>query len=103
MVKEYLFDASAMEPPEPLIRALELIDDLKAGDYLRFQHRREPFPLYDNLNQRGFSFITCTRGDADYEVFIWNKDDTAAQSAIQCLIQADKLTMQFSSINNADS
>lgn len=102
MAKEYLFDASEMEPPEPLIRTLELLDEIKAGDYLRFRHRREPFPLYDNLHQRGFSFITCISREDNYEVFIWNKDDTEAQSTIQGLIQADKLTIRFSSINNTD-
>ena len=102
MAKEYLFDASDMEPPEPLIRTLALADDLRAGDYLRFRHRREPIPLYDNLQQRGFLFITCAVSDDAYEVFIWRKDDAEAQSTIQSVIQLDTLTTLFSNLDNTD-
>lgn len=103
MAKEYLMDATDMEPPEPLIRTLEMLNDLKQGDYLRFLHRREPIPLYDNLNQTGFSYITCADSDVAYEVFIWNKDDAEAQSAIEGQIQSANLKIQYSSISNLDS
>jgi len=101
MVREHLLDAAEMEPPEPLVRALELAEDMDTGDYLRFRHRREPFLLYDNLKQRGFSFITCTGSDVAVEVFIWREDDAEAQSAVQA--QADKLVIQFSSMKPSGS
>lgn len=102
MAKEYLLDAAEMEPPEPLIRALDMLGELETGDYLRFLHRREPFPLYDNLNQSGFSYITCNNSDDAYEVFIWSKDDTEAHSTIQNQIKIDKLMIQFSSEKNSN-
>lgn len=95
-------DATDMEPPEPLMRTLEMLDDLKEGDYLRFLHRREPLPLYDNLNQAGFSYITCADSDVAYEVFIWNIDDAEAQSTIQSHVQSENLKIQFSSISNVE-
>lgn len=101
MAREHLLDAADMEPPEPLVRALELAEDLGKGDYVRFRHQREPFLLYDNLKQRNFSFITCTGGDVECEVFIWREGDAEAQSAVQ--VQANKLTIKFSSINPSDS
>ena len=100
MAMEYLLNAVDMEPPEPFVRTMEMIQDLQPGDYLRLRHRREPFPLYDNLNQSGFSFITCTGGDVEYDVFIWSKEDAGAQAAAQSQIQLDKLTIYFSNINN---
>ena len=103
MAKEYLMDATDMEPPEPLIHTLEMLGDLKEGDYLRFLHRREPLPLYDNLNQAGFSYITCADSDVAYEVFISNKDDIEAQATIQSQIQSANLKVHFSSISNLDS
>ena len=103
MAKEYLMDATEMEPPEPLIRTLEMLNDLKQGDYLRFLHRREPLPLYDNLNQAGFSYITCADSDVAFEVFIWNQDDVEAQSAIQSQIQSANLNIHFSSISRISS
>ena len=101
MAREHLLDATDMEPPEPLVRALELIDGLGKGDYVRFRHQREPFLLYDNLKQGNFSFISCTGSDVEYEVFIWREGDAEAQAAVQT--QADKLTIKFSSINSSDS
>ena len=100
MAKEYLMDATDMEPPEPLIRTLEMLNDLKQGDYLRFIHRREPLPLYDSLNQAGFSYITCADSDEAFKVFIWNQDDAEAQSTIQSQIQSENLNIHFSNISH---
>jgi len=100
MVREHLFDAVDMEPPEPLVCALELAEDLGKGDYLRMLHRREPCLLYDNLKQRGFSFITCSGNDAAYEIFIWREGDAEAQSAVQPL--ADKLVIKFTCMKPSD-
>ena len=102
MAREHLLDTTDMEPPEPLVRTLELVEGLEAGDYLRFRHRREPHLLYDNLKQLGFSFITCIGNDVAYEVFIWREDDTEAQSATISQIQTGKLTIQSSSMNKPD-
>ena len=103
MVREFLLDAADMEPPEPLVRAQDLVSELNTGDYIRFRHRREPYMLYDNLKQSGFSFITCTGNDVAYEVFIWREGDVEAQSASRTKIQAENLSIQFSSIKNTDS
>lgn len=96
MAREYLLDAVDMEPPEPLVRAMELAEKLGKGDYLRMRHRREPCLLYDNLKQQGFSFITCTGSDVAYDVFIWHEGDTGAQSAVQA--RADTLVIKLSSV-----
>ena len=98
MAQEFSLDATQMEPPEPLMLTMEMISDLGQGDFLRFRHRREPFPLYDSLNQGGFSFITCTGHDVEFEVFIWNKDDDKAQSIIEEKIDHDKLDILVSSL-----
>jgi len=100
-----MLDAVDMEPPEPLVRAQELAHDLGAGDYLRLQHRREPFLLYDNLKQQGFSYITCTGSEVAYVVFIWREADVEAQSAVeaQILNQTDKFVMKCSSMKNTNT
>lgn len=100
MTKELFLDATDMEPPEPLIKTLELAENLQPGAYIRFRHWREPFMLYDNLEQQNFSFIACISSDAKYEVFIWNKDDAAAESAAQSQIQLSQLAIHASNINN---
>lgn len=103
MQKEFSLDATQMEPPEPLLLTLEKLNELGQGDYLRFRHRREPLPLYDSLNQCGFSFITCIGNEVEFEVFIWHKNDDKAQAIIEDKINADKLVIHTSSLNNATS
>jgi len=100
MVREHLLDAVEMEPPEPLVRALEMVENLGKGDYLRMRHRLEPCLLYDNLKKRGFSFITCSGGDAAYEIFIWREADAEARPVVQA--QADKLDKIVSCVNPTD-
>jgi len=77
---ECFLDVSDLEPPEPLVRALTEIDTLKEGQYLHMRHRREPCLLYPNLEQRGFTHLTRVSG-SDFDVFIWRKDDSAAEQA----------------------
>ena len=42
---ERVLDVSDLEPPEPLERILDALDQLGTGDWLHVRHRREPFPL----------------------------------------------------------
>lgn len=89
MGRECVLDARDMEPPEPLVRALKMAQSLEGGDYLRLRHRREPFLLYDNLEQGDYEYLTCSGVDVAFEVFIWRKGDAEALAAVQQ--QADKL------------
>jgi len=99
MQKEFSLDATQMEAPEPLMLTLEMLEDLGQGDYLRFRHRREPLPLYDNLHQAGFSFITCIGDEVEFEVFIWHEGDDKAQSIVEDKINANKFAILTSSLN----
>ena len=42
-------DVSQLEPPEPMTEILDALDVLQPGHYLHVYHRREPFPLYNLL------------------------------------------------------
>lgn len=46
---ERRLDVSDLEPPEPMERILDALDEMPAEDCLRVRHRREPYPLYNNL------------------------------------------------------
>ncbi|MDH5602178.1 MAG: DUF2249 domain-containing protein [Gammaproteobacteria bacterium] len=100
MAKEFSIDATEMEPPEPLMLTLDMVEDLGPGDYIRFRHRREPVPLYDSLIQSGFSFLTCTGHDVKFEIFIWRKNDAKAQSLIKDKIELAKLAVIDSSLSS---
>jgi uncharacterized protein (DUF2249 family) len=51
-------DVRGLEPPEPMVRVLELLDDLDAGQSLEVTHDRRPLFLYPQLDERGFAHET---------------------------------------------
>ncbi len=79
---ERLVDVSELEPCEPLERALAAADSLRPGEYLRLLHRREPFPLYRILADRGFAHRTVPGDRTAFEVFIWRRTDDQARRAV---------------------
>jgi len=79
--RERRLDVSDLEPPEPLQRVLTALDDLGDGEYLHMLHRREPFLLYPELENRGFCYLTTFDGDYDCEVLIWRDGDRLAERA----------------------
>ena len=49
-------DNRGLPPPEPMVRILAALKDLEGGVRLRVLMDREPFPLYPELERRGFSW-----------------------------------------------
>lgn len=75
---EQLLDVSELEAPEPLLRAIDALQRLPAGDYLRFCHRMQPCHLYRFLADNGFDAETRQGQRCECEVFIWRRGDEAA-------------------------
>lgn len=87
MSAEVLLDVSDMEPPEPLLQALQAVDHLKPGQYLHILHRRDPCMLYGNLDENHFRYIQRPGMASAVEVFIWPENDKAAEAAVQRILQ----------------
>ncbi len=84
MDNEHYLDVSDLEPPEPLIRAIDGVKGLAAGQYLHLNHRIKPCLLYENLSRLGFDSDTRAGSSGMCEVFIWRQGDlTAEQHARQ--------------------
>lgn len=79
--RERLLDVSALEAPEPLFAALDAVDALAPGEYLRLRHRREPHPLYAHLLERGCAWRVLDARLGAYEALIWRNDDACAVAA----------------------
>ncbi len=79
---EHKLDVSGLEPPEPMERILQAIEEINAGDYLYVIHRREPRMIYPMLENMGIAWITRPGGPEGYEIFIWRKDDSVASAKI---------------------
>lgn len=81
MEQECFLDVTDLEPPEPLVRALDAVRKLSDGQYLHLKHRRKPCLLYENIQPLGFESDTRDGGGGMCEVFIWKTGDEAAETA----------------------
>jgi len=65
-----VIDGRRMEPPEPLERTLQALDELAEGDDLLLLLHCQPHPLYTLLEQRGCEWSDVLRADGTREVRI---------------------------------
>lgn len=82
MATEILLDVSELEPPEPLVLAMDAARDLQAGEYVHMLHRRDPCLLYAQLEQHNYQHRQRKGVSAAVELFIWRKGDREAEVAI---------------------
>lgn len=72
---EILVDARDLEPPEPMEKAMQTLALLRAGQSIRLLLlRREPFPLYPLLAERGYRHHTRMKADGSYVILIQPAD-----------------------------
>ncbi len=75
-------DVQHLEPCEPLQLSLEAVAELRSGECLQLLHRREPFPLYELLKERGMAWSTVPGTQSAFEVWIWHASDSATAAAV---------------------
>ncbi|OYV75736.1 MAG: hypothetical protein B7Z66_11615 [Chromatiales bacterium 21-64-14] len=80
--RERLLDVNDLEPPEPMERALDALEQLPPGHYLRMLLHREPYLLYPLLDEDGFRFETRPGRRALFEILIWRVGDEDAERAV---------------------
>ena len=66
----HVVDARFMEPPEPFVRTMEMLDTLKPGERMLLILFREPQPLYKVLRQHGYAYESELRPDGTFEILI---------------------------------
>jgi uncharacterized protein (DUF2249 family) len=69
-------DARNLEPPEPLVRTLEMLNRLKKGRRLTMQSSRNPLHLFEQLDQRGFQYECTEQPDHSFVTQIWHADES---------------------------
>lgn len=68
---KHVVDARYMEPPEPFVRTMELLDTLNPGEPMLLLLFREPHPLYKVLRQNGYTYEAELVADGTFEILIW--------------------------------
>ena len=77
--QEVFIDVSEEEAPKPFEIVLEQIAQLKNRQYIRMLHRKKPLPLIQILETNGFSCRMFSGEQTEWEVLIWNKQDSFTQ------------------------
>ena len=83
MDKEIVVDVHELQPPEPMQRALDALDTLTDGQYLKIIHRMQPFPLYDILSDNGFKYKAVNGEISAFDIYVWRAKDEAAEKIIK--------------------
>jgi len=65
-------DVSSLAPPEPMTIILKHLATLTHHECLLVKHRRQPFPLYEKLNDAGFSYHCVEHANNDIELYIFH-------------------------------
>ena len=51
MPKEILIDVSEYVAPQPFEKVIELLSQMKTGEYIRMLHRKKPLPLLQFIQE----------------------------------------------------
>jgi uncharacterized protein (DUF2249 family) len=70
-------DVRGVEPPWPMVRILEALERLGAGDRLDVTHDRRPLFLYPQLDERGFRHATEELEPGLVRITIWRESARA--------------------------
>ncbi len=85
MAKEIVLDVHELQPPAPMEQALEAIDKLVEGEYIKIIHRMQPFPLYNILFDNGFKHLVKDGTVSTYDIYIWRAIDKEAEEAVKAI------------------
>jgi len=85
MDNEITLDVSELQPPLPMEMALDAIDKLDHGQYIKMIHRMQPHPLYTILFENGYKYKVNINDDL-FEIYIWKAIDKAAEQQVNDLL-----------------
>lgn len=66
----HVVDARYMEPPQPFVDTMEMLDKLQPGEKMLLLLFREPHPLYRVLRQNGHDYEVELTADGTFEILI---------------------------------
>ncbi len=70
MAKTIELDVRGLEPPEPLVRVIETLETLPAGERLLLKIDCRPLPLYRILERNGYAYEERSGSDSLFEITI---------------------------------
>lgn len=77
-------DVRGLEPPEPLVKALEALRGLKTDRCLRMRSDRRPIHLFEQLETRGFAYDCTEQDDHSFITKIWHDHEPPTHANGRC-------------------
>lgn len=81
MDAEVLVDVRHLAAPEPLRKVLDVLQDLRDGQFAHVLHRREANCLCQLIDSMGFEHRTEGDPQSGYDIWIWRGNDALAALA----------------------
>ena len=82
MSEAIVIDVHDLQPPAPMEMAMDALDKLTDGNYIKMIHRMQPYPLYKILDENGFRYKVKDGDVSAFDIYIWRAGDKAAEQAI---------------------
>ncbi|MBT2677769.1 DUF2249 domain-containing protein [Bacillus sp. ISL-35] len=68
-----ILDNRGLEPPQPMMRTLAALEEIDRGQTLIIINDRRPMFLFEQLDERGYLYLTEQQEDGSYRVTISRK------------------------------
>ena len=69
--KIIIVDCRELEPPEPMVKVLEAVNDMAADEAVLMIHRKMPRLLFSKLDELGFSHEVTEESEGLIKLLIW--------------------------------
>ena len=87
MSDEILLQVQELAAPQPMELALDALDQLKSGQYIKMIHRMQPIPLYRILDENGFRYKVTASKTSAFDIYIWHASDRDTEQLIKQLTE----------------
>ncbi len=69
--KTTIIDCRELLPPEPLVKVMQAVERMQAGETVKMLHRQKPCVLLPKLDERGLEYKMQEFDDGSIELLIW--------------------------------
>ena len=69
--KIIIVDCRELEPPEPMVKVLEAVNNMSADEAVLMIHRKMPRLLFSKLDELGFSHDVTEESEGLIKLLIW--------------------------------
>ena len=69
--KIIIVDCRELEPPEPMVKVLEAVNNMAADEAVLMIHRKMPRLLFSKLDELGFSHDVTEESEGLIKLLIW--------------------------------